>query len=57
MVGPQLLHEEIVRGLEAMKMGKTEGFDGIPVEMITGLGEKATEELVQYYMPTNQHIW
>jgi len=34
MVGPQLLHEEIVEAPEAMKLGKTERVDGILVEMI-----------------------
>jgi len=45
MVGPQLLHEEIVKALEALKQGKAEGVDGILVEMVKVLGEKATEEL------------
>jgi len=47
MVGPQLLHEEIIKALEAMKLGKTEGADGIPIKMIKGLGKKATEENIE----------
>jgi len=43
MVGPQLLHEEIVKALEAMKLGKK----GVDVEMFKSLSEKATKELVQ----------
>jgi len=46
-VGQQMLYEEIVKALEAIKLGKTEGVDGIPIEMIKGLGENATEEFVQ----------
>jgi len=47
MVGPQILYEEIVKALKAMKLGKTEGVDGTAVKMIECLGEKTTVELVQ----------
>jgi len=53
MVGPQLLREYIVKALEAMKLGKTEEDDSIPVEMIEDFGEKATAELMQIC----QQIW
>jgi len=44
-VGQQVIHEEIVKALEALKLGRT-GVKGIPVDMMKGLGEQVTKEKI-----------
>src|SRR6476619_3067701 len=44
--GPVILDSEVTNAIEALKVGKAIGPDGIPVEVWNVLGAKGTKELV-----------
>ena len=45
--GPAILDSEVTNAIQALKVGKTIGPDGIPAEFWKTLGAKGTKELVE----------
>ena len=45
-IGPFIIREEVLAAIKEMKNNKAEGVDGIPVEMLKCLGDRATEMFV-----------
>src|SRR6478609_56263 len=45
--GPVILDSEVTNAIEALKVGKAIGSDGMPAEFWKVLGEKGTKELVE----------
>ena len=45
-IGPFIIREEVLAAIKEMKNNKVEDVDGIPVEMLKCLGDRATEMFV-----------
>jgi len=57
-IGPDVLKDEVLAAISEMKNNKAEGIDGIPVEILKNLGDKAMNELIQLCQDIyNTGVW